>query len=65
MNEEQRIVFTQGLLLQARIRMEGMIAENQGRIHLGQQVAYQEDSFAILIDEYGVHHNALIANLRD
>lgn len=65
MNEEQRIVYTQGLLLQARIRMEGMIAENQARIHLGHQVAYQEDSFAILIDEYGVHGNALIANLRD
>jgi hypothetical protein len=32
-------------------RREGMIAENQGRIHDGNQVAYQEDSFAVLADE--------------
>lgn len=63
MTEEQRIVFTQGIMLQARIEMEGMIAENQYRIHSGQSLAYGEEAFTALIEKYGIHHNALIENL--
>ncbi len=63
MTDEQNIVYTQGMLLQARITMEGMIAENQQRVHLGRALAYTEVSFNALIKEYGVHHNALITNL--
>ena len=63
MNEEQNIVYTQGILLQARIEMEGMIAENQYRAHIGESPAYGEEAFVALIEKYGVHHNSLIINL--
>ena len=61
MTEEQNIVYTQGMLLQARITMEGMIAENQQRAHCGEQMAYTQKSFNALIEEYGIHHNAVIS----
>ncbi len=32
-------------LLSIRIEMEGMIAENQQRLHLGQSMAYTEKEF--------------------
>ena len=63
MNEEQNIVYTQGILLQARIELEGMIAENQIRRSLGQSLAYGEEKFLALIEKYGVHHNGLLNNL--
>ncbi len=63
MTEEQRIVYLQGILLQARIEMEGMVAENQIRQHLGQSPAYHNDDFVVLIEKHGIHHNSLITNL--
>ena len=63
MTDEQNIVYTQGIILQARIVMEGMIAENQNRAHLNQSPAYSEKPFTDLIEKYGIHHNMLITNL--
>ena len=63
MNEDQRLVYTRGMILQAEIRMNGMVAENKARESLGQALAYGEDAFINLIDEYGICHNALISNL--
>jgi hypothetical protein len=63
MIEEQNIVYTQGILLQARIELEAMLATNQERIHRGETLAYDEDAIRNLIDKYGIHHNALIINL--
>ncbi len=63
MNEEQRIVYTQGILLQARIEMEAMIAENQYRAHNGESQAYGEAEFTALIEKHNIHHNGLISNL--
>jgi hypothetical protein len=63
MTEEQNIIYTKGMLLQAEIKMQGMIAENKIREQSGRSLAYGEDSFNALIEEYGVHHNALIINL--
>jgi len=63
MTEEQRTVYTLGLLLQAEILMQGMIAENKQRKLQGEAMAYVHADFHNLIDEYGVCHNALIVNL--
>lgn len=40
-------------MLQARIEMEGMIAEN-----LREQGKYGKADFDVLVDKYGIHHNA-------
>jgi flagellar biosynthesis regulator FlaF len=52
------------MLLQAEIRMQGMIAENKQREILGQSIAYGEKEFVQLIEDFGVHHNSLISELR-
>jgi hypothetical protein len=39
-------------------RREGMIAENQQRIHRGESLAYTEDSFLILVSEMRDFANA-------
>jgi hypothetical protein len=63
LNEEQEIVYVRGIMLQAEIRMNGMIAANQQRAAEGAAPAYVEKDFVALIEEFGVHHNALISNL--
>lgn len=63
MNQEQRIVYTLGILLQAKIELEAMIAENQQRAFSGEAPAYNGSSFTDLIDRYGVNHNGIIMNL--
>ena len=63
MNEEQRLIYVRGILLQAEIRMNGMIAENKQREVLGQSMAHDENAFTALIDEFGLTHNALITEI--
>ena len=64
MNEDQKIIYARGLLLQAEITMQAMIAANKQSEIRGESPAYGETAFTNLIDEFGVHHNALIGNLR-
>lgn len=45
----------------ALVKALGMVAENQDRLQKGQSIAYTESSFDKLIDEYGVHHNAVLS----
>ena len=63
MTEEQNIVYTRGILLQAEIELHGMLAENKIREIQGFSPAYGEAQFKNLIDRLGVHHNSLITNL--
>ncbi len=58
MDPERELVYFKMQLLQAEIRMNGMIAENKQREVLGQSMAYTEEDFVKLIDEYRIHHNA-------
>jgi hypothetical protein len=58
MNYEQEMLDFKMRLLQAEIRMNGMIAENERRKTLGQSMAYVEDDFVRLIEEYRIHTNA-------
>ena len=52
-----------GIILQAEIRMQAMIAANKEREINGEALAYDEKAFTGLIDEFGIHHNALITEL--
>jgi len=63
MTDEQSVVYTRGLLLQAEIRMQAMFAENMQRFITGASMAYNEQSFLALIDEFMIHHNGLMRNL--
>lgn len=63
MTDEQNIVYTEGIILQARIELEAMLAENKQREHLGQAMAYSELDIRSLIDKYSIHHNGLVTNL--
>ena len=63
MTDEQRIVYLEGILLQARITLESMLTANAERIHRGESLAYNQTAILGLIDEFGIHHNALITNI--
>jgi hypothetical protein len=62
MNEQilhslSELLYFQMNMLQAEIRMQGMIAENKLRTDNGQSIAYEEEAFEALINEFGIHHN--------
>lgn len=57
MSYEDEILYFKMQLLQAEIAMNGMIAENKHREMNGLSLAYTEDAFNHLVDEYGIHHN--------
>ena len=63
MTEEQRLVYVQGMILQARIKLESMLVANKEREMRGESLAYGEAEIYGIIDECGIHHNALITNL--
>ena len=65
MNGEQRIVYVRGIILQAEIEMQAMIAENKKRELAGESLAYTEKDFIGLIKKHGMYHNALITELCD
>jgi len=64
MNEELlRIIYTEGIILEARIELEAMLATNKEREHRGETLAYGEDAIRSLIDKFSIHHNGLLTNL--
>lgn len=65
MTDEQNIIYIQGLILQARIKMEGMIAQNQIYILKGEYPVYDQNDFDNLIIEFGIHETGLIKGLRE
>ena len=46
--------------VQTLVRAMGMQAENQQRIHRGESIAYPEEAFSKLIEDNGIHHNAIL-----
>lgn len=59
----KNIEYHRTMMLQAEIRMQAMIAENKVRESNGDAPAYGEKQFLALIEEFGVHHNAVLSNL--
>lgn len=48
-------------IAQAMIKAMGMQAENNQRKALGQSMAYVENDFCAIIEENGIHHNAIVS----
>jgi len=53
----QNLVYFEMNMLQAEIKMQGMIAENKIKELNGHSLAYNEKAFRDLIEEYNIHHN--------
>ena len=53
----QNLVYFKMNMLQAEIKMQGMIAENKIRELNGNSLAYNDKSFTDLIEECNIHHN--------
>ena len=52
-------------MLCARITLEGMLAENQTRVHGGLSPAYGEDAFQKVIVDYGIHSNGVQSKFQE
>lgn len=60
MTDEQNIAYQNAMTACAIIKAQEMTAENMQHCHLEQLTA---KDFFNLIDEYGIHYNAVIKNL--
>lgn len=63
MGDEQNVAYIIGMAAGALIEAMGMMSENQQRIAAGQALAYKDIDFNALMEERGLHHNALIGQL--
>lgn len=54
---EQNLAYFKMNMLQAEIKMHGMIAENKIRELNGNSLAYDDKAFIDLIEEHAIHHN--------
>jgi len=57
MTDEQKAAYINAQCVAANAGIQGMIAENQQRIHRGESLAYTEDAFNLIPREYGLSHN--------
>ena len=63
MDPAARIAFINSQVTCAQIRAMGMQAENQSRVHSGDEVKYFEKDFETLIQEYRIDYNSVIGYL--
>ena len=49
----------------ANAEIAGMTAENMQRAALGQSMAYDEAAFVAVIENYPIHHNAVVEWMRN
>jgi len=64
MNEIERAAYIISQSVCALIEAMGMTAENHQRLHYGESMAYNYEAFYELLDQYGLHHNAVVTYLR-
>jgi hypothetical protein len=63
MDKEERIAYVYGRMMEARIELEAMLAENQCRKIYGYSPAYGYDEIISLIEKHGMHHNSLMTEI--
>jgi hypothetical protein len=61
MNDKQ--IYMLGMFTQGFIEALGMISENMQRQHQGKSMAYTEEDFQRVINQYGIHHNDILTQL--
>ena len=64
MTDEQRLLFIRGRLLEAEIRMNGMIADNKICEARGETPRYEFEHFEKLINDNNLSHNELLTSIR-
>lgn len=60
MTDAQAAAYVFSMAVQALARIEGMKAANMERERRGEALAYPESAFVEIIEECGIHHNAMI-----
>ncbi len=60
MNENEKAAYVQAQATAALIEAMAMVSENFERYRKGQAIAYNQDAFMSLLDNYGLHHNNLM-----
>lgn len=65
MTPEQAAAFIHAQSVCAMAAIQGMIAENQHRVACGHSVAYGEDAFSAIPDQYGIGHNTVCTLFED
>jgi len=64
MTPEQTAAYVTAQAACANAEVAGMTAENMQRAALGQSMAYDEAAFVAVIENYSIHHNAVIELMR-
>ena len=64
MYQEEKPAYIMSQVACALIEALGMLAENQYRLNMEKQIAYDGDSFFKLIDEYHIGHNDIMSFLQ-
>ena len=59
----RQVAYVIGMAAGGLIEVMGMQAENQERLARGEVAAYDGKAFHTLMEERGLHHNALITSL--
>lgn len=62
---EERAAYINARVACALIEAAGMTAENMQRDKQGESMAYDSKAFRELIEEYGIHPNAVVTYLRE
>ena len=65
MTPEQKAAYVMAQSVAAMATIEGMKTTNVERELQGHTLAYAEDAFTQVINDYGLHHNALMGLFRD
>jgi len=65
MTDEQKAAYVIAMAACVSARIAGMQAENQQRQLQGYSPAYTAEAFEAVLDEHGVHHNAVLTLFRN
>ena len=65
MNEEQKAAYVNGMAIGGLIEAFGMMSDNMQRQYKGEAMAYDEKAFYKLMENRGLHHNAIIGLFRE
>jgi len=60
MTEEQKAAYVMSQMICAQAKIEGMRAENTLREMRGEALAYSDEDFFAVIEEFGIHQNAVM-----
>jgi hypothetical protein len=64
MNEQERCAYINSMATCAMIRAMGMQAANEICKSNGEPPKYTKMNFDLLIEEYGIHHNGVLTQMR-